>query len=107
MFVRTRWVGIRTGYDIGTDLPYGFTLALGTKRPQGVSSNIRFRWFIKFHYDWPKVVWADRYWRVNESGTLKGVPVPREQTRLMAMVGLRYWPKTMIWRRCFKVSQFD
>ncbi len=94
MFVRTRWFAIRTGYDIVTDLPYGFSLCLGKANP--------YRWLIEYHYEWPKVVWADRYWRVDENGTLKGVPVPREQTRLMVMAGLRYWPRAMIWRRCFK-----
>ncbi len=97
MFVRTQWLVLRIGYDIHTDLPYGVSLCLGKASGS--------RWLIYFHYDWPKVIWADKYWRVDESGVLKGVPVPRAQIRLMDMVGLRYWPKTMFWPRCFKVTQ--
>ncbi len=98
MFVRTRCFALQTGYDIGTDLPYGFSLYLG-KAPT-------YHWVIEFHCDWPKVIWADRYWRVDECGTLKGVPVPREQTRLMAMAGLRYWPQRVYWPRQFSMSKW-
>ncbi len=102
MFVRTRWFALRTGYeivtyDIATDLPYGFSLYLGKASP--------YRWLVDCHFDWPRVIWADRYWRADEPGVLRGVPVRREQTRLMAMAGLRYWPRAMVWPRYFKVKK--
>ena len=61
-------IRFRTGYDIVSDLPHGFTLHL-------------FGRTFNFHWDWPKPVWFNRSWAVNEKGYMQGMPIMRRKPK--------------------------
>jgi hypothetical protein len=67
----------RIGYDIISDLPHGFVLSVG-------------RFIVNFHYDWPSLVWYDRYWHINEQGYLAGLPVPRKKPKRWLLRGIKW-----------------
>ena len=112
MIIRRKHWAVQTGYDIVTDLSYGFKLCLGCGDGQsyyhlGSEARRVYRWFIDCHWDWPLIEWADKYWHVSEPGMVKGLPIRRQQTRLMAMAGPRYWPRRVYWPFKFKVRRFE
>lgn len=98
--IRHKHFALNVGYDISTDLPFGFTLALGHRCSEHGS---RYRFIISFHFDWPKFVWRDDAWMLNEPGTLKGLPLRRPGIASSAWTGRRYslyalsWPRSFYW----------
>lgn len=73
----------RTGYDIGCDLHHGFTLKVG-------------KLLIASHWDWPRIIWYNRSWAVNEHGYVQGMPIMRRKPKL--------WPiRKIYWERKFEV----
>lgn len=64
----------RTGYDIISDLPHGFTLHVFDRT-------------FNFHFDWPKPVWFDRSWAVNEKGYVRAMPVWRDRPKKWLLRG--------------------
>ena len=61
-------LALQTGYDIIADLPHGFNLLVG-------------RLLVSFHWDWPRPVWHNRNWALNEAGYIQGMPVYRKKPK--------------------------
>lgn len=64
----------RTGYDIVSDLPHGFTL-----HAWGLTFNL--------HFAAPKAVWYNQHWAVNEKGYVQGMPVLRQRRKWWLLRG--------------------
>jgi hypothetical protein len=102
--VRKRWA-FQTGYDIGTDLPFGFQLYL-FPRAESKPGERAYRVTLFAQWDWPKFVWRSATWAVNEENMVRGMPVRRPeplcQWRPWKTVDAdRYYWTSATWPRCF------
>lgn len=74
-------IAYRFGYDIGSDLHHGLTIAWNKR-------------VIGFHWNWPYFLWYNRLWAMNEQGYIPGMPVYRakeKKWRIRAFV----WPVSL------------
>jgi hypothetical protein len=80
VIIRRKHWGLQTGYNVVLDLRYGFSLCFGHK-PKG------YRWIVAAHWDWPRLVWADRYWQ-----TSRPMPIARAKPLLFSFPVGGFWP---------------
>ena len=103
MMFRSKHFALVLGYDISTDLPFGFTLALGRRERRIERGCSLYRFMVSFHFDWPKAVWRDEVWRLSEPDTVKGLPIPRAGVASSGWTGRRFSLYALSWPRCFYV----
>ncbi len=70
-------IRLQTGYNIVADLPHGFVFLLG-----GL--------LISLHFDWPRPVWYNRDWALNERGYIQGMPVHRAKPKRWLLRGMKF-----------------
>ena len=79
-------VQLYTGYDIIADLPHGFNLLLG-------------RLIVSFHFDWPRPVWYNKFYALNEHGYVQGMPVRRAKPKRWRLRGIQFPMKyRVVWK---------
>jgi hypothetical protein len=102
--VRKQWA-FQTGYDIGTDLPFGFQLYLG-RRTKSKLGEPAYHAQIFAQWDWPRLKWRSATWAVDEPGQLRGMPVMRQggfPKRWKAWTGYEHVLSGVSWPRCLFV----
>jgi hypothetical protein len=100
MIIRRKHWALQTGYDIKTDLPYGFTLCFG-ERNTAKQGEYRYRLVIVAHWDWPRFEWSSDTWMLNEPNTVRGLPIRRQGVRSSTWTGREYALARIAWPRCF------
>lgn len=97
---RKNWA-LQIGYDLGTDLPFGFKLFLGARNAEYRGEPV-YRLCLQIAFDWPKVVWRDNWWAINEEGMLKGLPIARQSIG----TGRRYSIRMIVWPRLLTLMMY-
>lgn len=100
MMIRLKHFALSIGYDIGTDCPYGFTLALGRRAGRKPGEPI-WKFIVECHWDLPKLVWRWEEFAINEPGYVQGLPVPRLGIRSSAWTGREFSLYGIQWYRGF------
>lgn len=96
---------LNIGYDISSDLPYGFTLALGHR--DGQPGECRYRLVISCHFDKLRIIYRDTDWVVSdEEGYIKGMPVRRQGIAASAWTGRRFTVRSIDWPKCGYVGRY-
>ena len=80
--IRAKYFAINWGYHIGSDCPFGLTIALGHR--EGLGS--RYRAIFDCYWDWPKFHWVNENWAMNEQAMSGVCPLA------VAACGLAYGP---------------
>ena len=102
--IRTKYFALSWGYQINSDCPFGFTVALG-HRAVTESGSPRYRFIFGVYWDYPKILWAHQDWAINEPGDLRGMPLPRRGIPSSLWTGNEYriagfgWYRGWHWRR--------
>jgi hypothetical protein len=101
--IRTKHFAFDWGYDISTDLLYGFTLALWRRVPRFKRDYVyRLVWRVSF--EWPRLVWRDADWMLDEEGYVKGLPLARPGYPAHAWTGRRYTLHSISWPHNFEFT---
>jgi hypothetical protein len=107
MIIRRKHWALQTGYDVSTDCPFGFTLCLGQRIKTKYQSGPVYRLVIGLSFDWPKLLWAEEAWAMNERGYIRGMPVARQGIRSSAWTGRARHLAGITWYRNFSVAKYD
>ena len=96
---RKHWA-LQIGYHAGTDTRYGITLGIG-RRISPLPGECRYRLFFAATFDRPKPIWSSDFWRLNEPGCVRGLPIARQGIASSAWTGrdmhLAGWHWPVFW----------
>ncbi len=100
MIIRRPSFSVGWGYHIGTDSPFSFSLCLGRRDPK-FRRDLCYKLVVGFAFDWPKLIWHNSDWAVNELGYVRGLPVYRRGYPAYAWTGRRWTIYHVSWSRYF------
>jgi hypothetical protein len=109
-YFRTKHLAVSWGYDIETDSPFSFRMALGHRdcEPDTIIHRpIRYRLLFGFWFDWPKLIWAHETWAVDEPGYLRGMPVRRPRPLRRLWPGQKWHLRGLSWCRGWSFNRYD
>ena len=100
--IRAKYFAINWGYHIGSDCPFGLTIALGHR--EGLGS--RYRAIFDCYWDWPKFHWVNENWAMNEAGYVRGMPIGRRGVRSSLWTGRDWSMRFAGWYRGWSFTRY-
>ncbi len=104
--IRTKHFALQWGYAFWCDMEAGFTLCLFARRytDAGPYKASRYKLTVEVGWNWrPTIVWREEAWRINEPGTIRGMPLARPGVASSAWTGRArsvervYWDRASRW----------
>lgn len=109
-YFRSKFLAVSWGYFISADCPFSFCVALGPRPTPPDMPNIvwsKYRVTFGAYWDWPKFMWLDERWVLNEAGYVHGMPVARQGVASSAWTGRRYHLRYAGWYRGWWFTRHD
>jgi hypothetical protein len=100
MLIKRKWFALSTGYHFNYDCHHGFTLALWPRWRMDTipdwQHQCRYRLVCGFCFNFPRLIWYNKHWALNEPGYIQGQPILRAKPKKWRLRGIQ-WDRNYWW----------